>query len=474
MGGKKKMKNSKFGVIVIISILLSTFLPLTNAYNISYENTNPPLPGCTTGDFPVLDWNYAKKDRVIKTDILASYNEDIASLIQEINVSMIQGYIENLTAFGPRVTATSACEEAGIYIYNEFLEMGLDVRIHEWTYEEYYGDNIVATIHGVNESSDEIYIICAHYDSVPGSPGADDDGSGTAAVLSAAKAMNKNVFDHTVRFIAFSGEEQGLFGSYFYVEEANESNDNIIAVLNVDMIGFAETEDDANKINVYEDEYSNWITAFTADISEQYQTHIKIEVIPSGYSWGSDHYYFWEAGYNGIFYAEYNFNDYYHSPEDTIENMNIPYAVKCTKLIIATLAELAHFKSEPYKPITPIGFASGIVDTEYNYSCTTSDPQGDQIFYLFDWDDNTDSGWQGPYPSSATVNASHSWKRRGDFNVKVKAKDDNGHESEWSDPLAVTMPKNRAIRIYPLFLQFLENHPHLFPLLRQLLDLKTD
>ena len=379
------------------------------------------------------------------------------------------GYLENLTSFGPRVTATSACDDSGEYIYNEFNDMGLDVRKHEWAYEDLYGDTIEATLHGVNESSDEIYIICAHYDSVPGSPGADDDGSGTAAVLIAAEIMSQYVFDHTIRFVTFSGEEQGLYGSYFYVEEANESNDNIVAVLNVDMIGFAETEDDASKIRVYEDEFSEWVTAFTTDVGEQYYDYIGLEVIPSGYSWGSDHYYFWEAGYNGIFYAEYNFNDFYHSPADTIENMNIPYTVKCSKLIIATLAELSQLALAPFKPDIPVGTINGNINQEYTYISSTVDPQDDDIFYLFDWGDGSDNGWIGPYNSGDECNASHIWTKRGDYAIKVKAKDSSDHESPWSDPLPITMPKNKAINTP--FLQFLENHPNLFPLLRQILDL---
>ena len=161
---------------------------------------------------------------------------------------MILGYLENLTAFGPRVTGTSECYAAGDYIYNEFESYGLEVRYDDWSYSGYTDRKIEGTLDGLDESSDEIYIICAHYDSVSGSPGADDDGSGTAAVLAAARVMSQYQFDHTIRFVAFSGEEQGLLGSHEYVEEAVANADNIIAALNADMIAYAITENDGNNI----------------------------------------------------------------------------------------------------------------------------------------------------------------------------------------------------------------------------------
>ena len=456
-----RYKNFFYKTIVffIIGILFFSFFQSGFANEVISKSNTPHIPGDMKGEFPILEWNNVIENRKNNEYIESSYNDDIASFINEIDELMILGYLENLTSFGPRVTASAACDDAGEYIYNEFLEMGLDARKHQWEYYDLYGDNIEATLPGINESSDEIYIICAHYDSVPGSPGADDDGSGTAAVMAAAKTMSQHFFDHTIKFVAFSGEEQGLYGSFFYVQEANASDDNIIAVLNVDMIGFALTENDASNIKVYENEESNWITVFTEDVAEQYYDDIGLQVINNGYSWGSDHYYFWEAGYNAIFYAEYNFNDYYHSPNDIIENMNIPYAVNCTKLIVTTLAELADFKSEPFTPSVPIGNSNGDKGIEYFYTSSTTDPQGDQIFYLFDWDDRTDSGWLGPFPSGTEVNASHTWDRQGNFDVRFKAKDENGYESIWSDPLPVNMPRNYLINMW--LNQLIEQFPFL-------------
>jgi hypothetical protein len=102
----------------------------------------------------------------------------------------------------------------------------------------------------------------------------------------------------------------------------------------------------------------------------------------------------------------------------------------------------------PEKPNTPIGPSSGNVGVQYTYTSSTSDPDGDQVYYWFDWDDGTNSGWIGPYNSGEETSASHTWARRGSYEIKVKAKDINGAQSEWSDPLPVTMPRTRNVNIF--------------------------
>ncbi len=395
--------------------------------------------------------DYNKNREIFIPNIEPIYiDNNIVNLIEKLNEDLILQFLENLTSFGPRVTTTEACEKSGDYIYNEFVNMGLDTRYHYWENNGLYGKNIEATIYGYDNTADEIYIICAHYDSVEDSPGADDDGSGVAAVMAAAKLMSGYICKNTVKFIAFSGEEQGLVGSYYYVDEALNNNTNIAGVLNVDMIGYAETEEETNYIKLYQDTNNpfEWLTNYTVNVSEEYFDLLNLEVVPSGWSWGSDHYYFWKAGYNAIFYAEKNFNRYYHSIEDTIENMNISYIVKNSKLIIATLAELAEISDlqSPVKPIITKGEVNGKYGEQYNYSAFTTDPQNDEIYYFWDWGDNTNSDWIGPYESGIECEISNIWEKRGNYNIKVKSKDYYGHESEWSDPLSISMPKDKQIK----------------------------
>jgi len=123
----------------------------------------------------------------------------------------------------------------------------------------------------------------------------------------------------------------------------------------------------------------------------------------------------------------------------------------------------------PNKPSTPSGPAHGDAGTTYTYTSTTTDPNGDLISYLFEWGDDTDSGWSDPIPTGETVTETHKWSDRGTYQIKVKARDvPNLDESEWSDPLSVSMPKNKPYINTP-FIDFLDNHQYLFLLLRQLL-----
>lgn len=272
---------------------------------------------------------------------LLPLNEDIVDMIEQVEESTALAYIEDLVAFGPRVTETPAMDEAADYIYDTFAGMGLEVDYHYWSYSGYDGTNVEATLPGKDPESDEIYIVCGHYDSVVGSPGADDNASGTAAVLVCAEIMSRYAFDHTIRFVAFSGEEQGLLGSHVYAQEASQNGDNIVAVLNGDMLGYAEDDYDRTHMNVFYDDNSYWIMSFIDATAEEYYDMINLDIIPAGYTWGSDHYSFWEYGYEAVFCHEYEFNPYWHEPQDVIDNMDMLYEMRNCRLILASLAELA-------------------------------------------------------------------------------------------------------------------------------------
>jgi hypothetical protein len=100
----------------------------------------------------------------------------------------------------------------------------------------------------------------------------------------------------------------------------------------------------------------------------------------------------------------------------------------------------------PEKPQKPTGKSQGKTGTSYLYSTKTTDPDGDQVFYMWDWGDGNVSVWLGPYASEATATAQKSWAVKGTYAVKVKAKDVHGAESNWSDPLSVTMPQSQLLR----------------------------
>ena len=105
----------------------------------------------------------------------------------------------------------------------------------------------------------------------------------------------------------------------------------------------------------------------------------------------------------------------------------------------------------PKIPNSPNGNNKGKPGEEYTYSAKTSDPEADQIYYMFDWDDGTYSDWLGPYDSGETCEETHTWSEKGDYKIKVRAKDAHDLESYWSDPLSVSMAKSKIILFRSLF-----------------------
>jgi len=449
------MRN-KIVILIAFMLLIAYTLPISGIASepdkviIVFQNPKeirgPPDPGHLPEGFVFPGVFHNVPRTVDPPDVtVESIDDTIVEILQQIDESLVLGYLEDIVDFGPRVTGTQACQDAGDYIYDEFESMGLDVRFHDWSYGGYSDRNVEATLEGIDPNSDEIYVILAHYDTVSGSPGADDDGSGTAAVLAAAYILSQYEFNHTIRFLAVSGEEEGLLGSHEYAEEAYNNEDNIVGALNGDMIGYAISEDDGNTIQIYYNDASIWLLNFADDISQEYEEYIGLDIYLAGYAGNSDHASFWQFGYDAIFYHEYNFNDYYHSPQDTIENMNMTYCTKSTKFMIATLGELAQAQISNYPPenLTLDGQNSGCEGEELTFSFSATDPEGDDIYYFLDWGDGTNSGWIGPYVSGETGETTNSWDTVGTYNVKARAQDINNKLSDWSDPLIVNIVENQ-------------------------------
>ena len=145
-------------------------------------------------------------------------------------------------------------------------------------------------------------------------------------------------------------------------------------------------------------------------------------------SWGTD----W--GYDGFFNIEYGalFTGFYIAwVEYTVDNLR------------------------PQKPQTPTGPTSGTVDETCTYITMTTDPEGEDMYYFFDWGDGTDSGWIGPIESGNNCEGTIQFTKKGTYSIMVKAKDIHEYESEWSDPITVSMPKNKRIEfsIFQLFFE---------------------
>jgi choloylglycine hydrolase len=111
----------------------------------------------------------------------------------------------------------------------------------------------------------------------------------------------------------------------------------------------------------------------------------------------------------------------------------------------------------PNTPERPSGPSKGRINNKYTYFTSTTDPDDDQVFFLFDWGDELESGWMGPYNSGETARITHEWTSYGNYEIKVKARDVYGVETDWSEPLPISMPKNKVYINKPFF-NFLETH----------------
>ena len=118
----------------------------------------------------------------------------------------------------------------------------------------------------------------------------------------------------------------------------------------------------------------------------------------------------------------------------------------------------------PDTPDRPSGETSGSAGTEYTYTTSAADSEEDQVYYMWDWGDEI-SDWIGPFDSGEEIEGSHTWDEQGTYEIKVKAKDVHGGESDWSDPLAISMPKNK---VFSVFFNYLERF---FPNIYSFLDM---
>ena len=258
---------------------------------------------------------------------ITNQEDMLLSIIGQIDEGMMLRYIENLVRIAEkhevsRLTGTDGCEEAREYILNEFMSYGMSVNIHDWakigTFFPYnnllfVSENIEAVMPGHSDSNQTI-IIMAHYDTVSNTPSADDNSAGVAAVFTIANVLSQYEFNHEIRFLLVSGEEQGLLGSTAYAENSYQTCESIVNVINLDMIGYSdpEIEDDEYKVRVYET-CSNKMTDFVIELcaNAEYESYLQFEVYTSENDAGhvSDQRSFCIYGFDSMFIHEYTWND---------------------------------------------------------------------------------------------------------------------------------------------------------------------
>ena len=286
----------------------------------------------------------------------------IKSLVDKISEKELRDYVLALQDLGTRYAPSQGNLKAAGYIKDAFLSYGLkEVTLDEFSYYNDQTDmydrsrNVVASKPGV-KAPDKIVIIGAHFDTISRSaedggvsavnkenpaPGADDNGTGVATVLAAARLLGPYEFDWTLRFIAFSAEEAGIFGSAHYAAESARKGEDIVAVINVDQIGHVKEEPE--DIDIFANRKSAWLLDRITNRAPIYAPDLLVYRIVNDTYDGSDHAPFWNNGYPAICFMEDYYPSYrhYHTPKDTVDGINFSFVLKSTRLAVANLAELA-------------------------------------------------------------------------------------------------------------------------------------
>ncbi len=251
-------------------------------------------------------------------------------------------------------------DETRLYLTDQFAAMGLEVS------EQGRYKNIVGELTGLG-TPENIYIVCGHFDTTSNGerPGGDDNASGTAGVIEAARVLTQYSFDSTLRFIGFNAEEDWMKGSQDYVDNVVLANDeNIMGVINLDMIlrpAWDARPEEPSDLDVITGEFEAcllWAEAFVSTAAIYTPSLLFDEITPhTDYYYASDQGPFITAGYPALLAIENTApevwggsNDYYHSPEDASDALaNDPcspsgvvydYAF-ATDVVRATVATLA-------------------------------------------------------------------------------------------------------------------------------------
>jgi hypothetical protein len=252
-------------------------------------------------------------------------------------------------------TAAIPIEKATQYAYEYFQSLGLETSYHTWQYAGSQRRNVVAEQPGTDETC--LYLLTAHLDSTSGSPktlapGADDNASGTGGVLAAAGILSKARFICSLRYVLFTGEEQGLLGSEAYAQAVAEKGDPILGVLNLDMIAYNTPGSPATiELDIrsgQEEAEDRPLTRMISDVNQAYQLGLTVQVYASDDD-GSDQYSFWMEGFPAVEVIE-DWDDhspYYHSTGDKLSTLNMPYYTAYVKAMVGTMAHLGKIAPAP-------------------------------------------------------------------------------------------------------------------------------
>lgn len=340
----------------------------------------------------------------------------VAELIAQVDEERLRSHVESLTLIDPQLGSVAGNIRTRFAFRDETFESTEYIRAQlaaalgddAVSLQEFPGNPFQTTsrITGFQPARDAIplynvigehagtdpeagyYLICAHYDAIGSrsrggwnwredpAPGADDNATGVALVLESARLLSTQSFPWSIRFIAWSGEELGLWGSQHYAEIAREEDHRILGVLNFDMIGFNDVVD---RIELVGNPASAWLVGLLQDANQRYNVGLTVDVLNDRFAGLSDHAPFWARGYDAILGIEnylptdstsvgvregmYRLNSQYHAVTDVADSINWELVGGVTRLTVAALAQFGNEEGLPNLAVFS-GDARGDVDDD--------------------------------------------------------------------------------------------------------------
>src|SRR5436190_13628666 len=420
-------------------------------------------------------------------------NPEISKLVKEIDPRNIETTIRKLVSFGTRNTLseqdnpTRGIGAARDWLYGEFQKVAAAsegrMTVEKQTFEQPKGPrvpqpamltNVVATLKGTQpESVNRVYVVSGHYDSMCNSatdakcdaPGANDDASGTAAVLEMARVMAKYKFDATIVFMTVPGEEQALLGAVYFAEQAKKSSMDIEAMFTNDIIGsslgangvrdphtvrvFSEgvpsnetTQEAATRRSVggENDSQSRQLARFIKEVGERYVPSMKVWMIyrRDRYGRGGDHQPFLERGYPAVRFTEPN-EDYHHQHQNVrIENgiqygdlpqfVDFDYIADVARVNASALASLALAPARPKRVTFPTRLSA---DTPIEWA---ANKEPDLAGYEIVWRDTTEPTWTHSQAVGNVLTFTMKGMSKDNYFFGVRAIDKDGNKSPVTYP----------------------------------------
>ncbi|MDN4036697.1 M20/M25/M40 family metallo-hydrolase [Massilia sp. YIM B02443] len=385
---------------------------------------------------------------------IAREQAQINKILSEISPQRIESHIKKLVSFGTRHTMSDTVSETrGIgaarrWIKAELERCGAGTPL-QVSYDSHVAPvsariskpteivNVVATLPGTQAASkDRMYVVSGHYDSrasdvmdaTSEAPGANDDASGTAAIMELACVMARYKFDATLVFMAVAAEEQGLIGARHWAEGARQKNWNVAGMFTNDIIGSSRADDghvDNKQVRLFaqsipatkemsdtvrqlvatggeNDSLSRQLARHTKEQGERYVKGFKVSVIQrhDRYLRGGDHMPFLEQGYAALRFTE-PAEDFAHQHQDLrtengkvygdlIEFVDFDYVAKVAKVNAAAMATLALAPAAPQEVKLR---TAGLTNDSTLVWKANAEP--DLAGYRIVWRETTAANWQG-------------------------------------------------------------------------------